>query len=83
MVPPSLSKFLFNKDQIHFPGQVLRRRLVHKWNDLSIQKNVFCSRHLGKQDTVVERSEVEQGEDGDGEQCADVEVHVPRCRVAG
>ena len=65
----------------HFPGQTLRREVDHKWNHVAILENVSHCWHRGKQNTVVERSEVKHREYGGREQGADVEVSVPGGRV--
>ena len=57
------------------------RREVDKWNHVAVLENVSHSRHGGKENTVVERSEVKHREYGGGEQGADVEVGVPGRRV--
>ena len=48
---------------------------------MAVLENVSHSRHGGKENTVVERSEVKHREYGGGEQGADVEVGVPGRRV--
>ena len=68
---------VFNRNERHFPGQTLRR-VVHKWNHVTVLENVSHCGHGGKQNTVVERSELKRRENCGGKQGADVEAC---CRV--
>lgn len=48
---------------------------------MAVLKNVGSSWHRGKQNSVMEWSQVKQGENGGGEQNADIEVNLPGCWV--
>ena len=51
-------------------------RDVYKWHHLAILKNMWCSWQRGKQNSIVEWSEVKQGEYGDTEQ-----DRVAKCQI--
>ena len=54
------------------------RREFHKWNHVAVLENMSHSWYGGKQNTVVERSELKRRENCGGKQGADVEAC---CRV--
>ena len=54
------------------------RRVVHKWNHVTVLENVSHCWQRGKQNTVVKRSELKRRENCSRKQGADVEAG---CRV--